>query len=948
MKKIKNNNLILGGICLGIIFGVVGFILNSYSVMEPIPSISFSSNELNYNSKEPGSFQVTKSGKWISQDKIRITFDLDTISLINEKEKNIVLVLDTSSSMEKGKLEEIKVSAKTLVNTFLTDSKNKIALIEFNETSSIKSELTNDQESLNQEIEKLATNTEIRNYYQALVSVDTVLNQSKKESIVFFVTGGYPNTQTPNEESEYQYLKEQYPNLTIYGIQYEMGSDFLEPVEKVSDYQYLTTRDNFTSLLLYASSFSERYKEFTLKDQINTIYFDEKTVSNVQVTEGQASTKGNEVTWNLSGLGSGRKATLTMDVSLQDEYKGNEGTFPTNEREEVAYEIGDTKEKVESTKTPVVGTHYEVTYEGNAPKGCSVRNVPEKEKIRVYEKVEVSSRVPICEGYQFQGWRHTTEGVQQVSESEFLMPEKNVVLRATWTSLSIVKSLDGRVANYAKPVIQNIGENYDGEFWAYKDQVKKVVIQDYMKQIPNAIEVFDISEAKNGGVLAYVVEENGGYTVYIQGEGKVETNPDSSHLFEGFKNLETIEGLENLDTSNTTNMSNMFKDCSNLKELDVSNFDTSNVTDMSGMFEGCKNVKELDVSGFDTGKVTDMSNMFKDCENVKNLDVSNFDTSNVTDMSGMFEGCKNVTDLDVSGFDTGKVTDMSNMFKDCENVKNLDVSNFDTSNVTDMSGMFEGCKNVTDLDVSGFDTGKVTDMSNMFKDCENIKDLDLSNFNTEKVTDMSDMFNGCKNLTNVDPKNFKVPDGTDTSGIFDGCENLTEIPVKKTYEVTLLANANGSITPVTLSVDFGNTNIFTVTPNEGYYLSDLVCTNGYTTNAVVGEGATESQAVTVSNNGQNAGSTCTASFKLATYTIEYNLNGGTLSGTNPTTYTAKSEEIILLPPTRTGYNFTGWTGSNGETAETNVTIPTGSFGNKNYSANWEANKYELVFNKQCT
>jgi len=44
--------------------------------------------------------------------------------------------------------------------------------------------------------------------------------------------------------------------------------------------------------------------------------------------------------------------------------------------------------------------------------------------------------------------------------------------------------------------------------------------------------------------------------------------------------------------------------------------------------------------------------------------------------------------------------------------------------------------------------------------------------------------------------------------------------------------------------------------------------------------------------------------------------------------------ITLSNPTRGGYNFDGWTGSNGTAKEKNVTIPVGSTGSKNYVANW--------------
>ena len=83
-------------------------------------------------------------------------------------------------------------------------------------------------------------------------------------------------------------------------------------------------------------------------------------------------------------------------------------------------------------------------------------------------------------------------------------------------------------------------------------------------------------------------------------------------------------------------------------------------------------------------------------------------------------------------------------------------------------------------------------------------------------------------------------------------------------------------------------------------------------------------------------------YNLIVYQISYNLNGGTVSN-NPNRYTVKTENIKLNNPTKEGYTFTGWTGSNGTTAQTTVTIPKGSTGNKNYTANWKANQYVVSF-----
>ena len=73
---------------------------------------------------------------------------------------------------------------------------------------------------------------------------------------------------------------------------------------------------------------------------------------------------------------------------------------------------------------------------------------------------------------------------------------------------------------------------------------------------------------------------------------------------------------------------------------------------------------------------------------------------------------------------------------------------------------------------------------------------------------------------------------------------------------------------------------------------------------------------------------------LINYTITYDLGGGAVATENPTTYTIKSDAITLNNPTRDGYIFDGWTGSNGTTPEKTVTIAAGSTGNKTYTANW--------------
>ena len=239
---------------------------------------------------------------------------------------------------------------------------------------------------------------------------------------------------------------------------------------------------------------------------------------------------------------------------------------------------------------------------------------------------------------------------------------------------------------------------------AYMSKITTIITKKDNIVPATAVESWDISEAGDGSVMAYVEDDGTGNSTYkltIGGKGGIIANESMISYFAGFEKMTSID-LSALDTSQVTNMFDMFGGCSGLTNLDVSNLNTSNVTDMGVMFAAC-------------GGLT-------------NLDVSNFDTSNVTNMYGMFGECRRLTSLDVSKFDTSQVTDMNGMFDSCLSLTSLDVSNFDTSSVTNMSGMFQGCYRLTNLNVSNFDTSQVTDMSDMFCDCPAWDAVDKTKF----------------------------------------------------------------------------------------------------------------------------------------------------------------------------------------------------------------------------
>ncbi len=153
------------------------------------------------------------------------------------------------------------------------------------------------------------------------------------------------------------------------------------------------------------------------------------------------------------------------------------------------------------------------------------------------------------------------------------------------------------------------------------------------------------------------------------------------------------------------------------------------------------------------------------------------------------------------------------------------------------------------------------------------------------------------------------------------------------YAVTL--NTNGG------TINGGNVTKYTY--KVGATLPTNVTRPGYTFGGWYTNSSCTGTAVTEISTSVSGAKTYYAKWTPITYTITYNLAGGAQA--NPkTSYTVETSTFTLVNPTRTGYTFAGWTGSNGTTAQTSVSIAKGSTGNKTYTATWKANKYYIVYN----
>ena len=151
-----------------------------------------------------------------------------------------------------------------------------------------------------------------------------------------------------------------------------------------------------------------------------------------------------------------------------------------------------------------------------------------------------------------------------------------------------------------------------------------------------------------------------------------------------------------------------------------------------------------------------------------------------------------------------------------------------------------------------------------------------------------------------------------------------------TYTVTVGNDGNGTGTATPSTAAAGTTITLTATPNKGYHFKEWQVISGGVT-------IKDDKFLMPDSNVEVSAIFEKDAPAPTEFTITYDLAGGTAEG-NPDTYTIETRTFTLKNPTKSGYTFTGWsgTGLDGENNMT-VTIPTGSTGNRIYTAHWRYN-----------
>ena len=170
--------------------------------------------------------------------------------------------------------------------------------------------------------------------------------------------------------------------------------------------------------------------------------------------------------------------------------------------------------------------------------------------------------------------------------------------------------------------------------------------------------------------------------------------------------------------------------------------------------------------------------------------------------------------------------------------------------------------------------------------------------------------------------------------------SITASGVAKTTAITLEAGEGGTDGSATATYGTSTITDYVAATRTGYTLGNYYQDDG-DHNILTKEGELNSgDKGSILDDGlwvyDGAAITLYAQWSATSYTLSYDLAGGSVESPNPTSYTIESSDITLNNPTKTGYTFAGWTGTGLAEATTTVTIAAGSTGNRSYTATWTA------------
>lgn len=137
------------------------------------------------------------------------------------------------------------------------------------------------------------------------------------------------------------------------------------------------------------------------------------------------------------------------------------------------------------------------------------------------------------------------------------------------------------------------------------------------------------------------------------------------------------------------------------------------VNGANAMFKNCTGIKNLDLTYFNTSTVgKNMQNLFSGCTALQTVNINNFDVINITNISSLFSGCSLLKKVDMSGWKNAtNIQWAESVFKNCTSLESVILPQFSSysqnSSLERIRGMFNGCTNLKYIDMSGIDSNSL-------------------------------------------------------------------------------------------------------------------------------------------------------------------------------------------------------------------------------------------------
>ena len=253
----------------------------------------------------------------------------------------------------------------------------------------------------------------------------------------------------------------------------------------------------------------------------------------------------------------------------------------------------------------------------------------------------------------------------------------------------------------------------------------------------NKIKNIKIDGSKITPKKSYTFNTKGEHDVYYYFESfsRDSLSHNGKGIFSGIENLIYAEFTEYNKFYPDVSFNEMFKNCINLKSVDLSKIKLDYIpgkSDINGQYYSSEYFNSINYMFYNCSSLTsvyfpssnfypqDMSYAFAFCSSLifaVNIPIS----IHVTHMNNLFYNCKSIQVLNFTLFDSEN------------NIIQYGVLN--TSNLIDISQMFSGCSSLISIDLSWILTTNVSNYEGLFYNCDLLNDINIVTFTHNDLPD---------------------------------------------------------------------------------------------------------------------------------------------------------------------------------------------------------------------